>query len=165
MNLTLRKEIINHTFKTFGLFNDIQNINMFEKLNTEKFLIDKKIVFSTENQEFKRKIWAATSKIENSNINIVIADIAEDIAEFTIIIQLDNFFPYALRLSLDPEDSGSIHILVDNKTWVEASTMLQAKMLVGIESLSEIFLQWTRLDKYNDMYQILLNFLNFNEEE
>lgn len=168
MNLTLKKEIISHIFKTVGLFNDknIMKISMIGQLNSEDFLIDKKIAFETEDKkQIQNKIWATTVKIENSDVKILIADISEDIQEFTLILQMDSFVPCAMRLSMDEDDNGSMYINVENDKWIEATTTLQARMLVGVESLSELYLQWKKLDKYSDMYKSLVGFLNFYEQD
>lgn len=163
MNNSLKKEIILHIFKSIGLFNsDI--IGFMEKLNNDKFLLNKKLAFETEDKkQVDNNIWAASAKIENSDIKIIIADITEDIREFTLILQMDNFVPCAMRISEEQDDFGSIFLNVEDNKWVSASTLLQAKSLVGFESLSGIYLQWSKLEKYMDMYKLLVGFLNFYE--
>lgn len=167
MNLKLKHEIISHIFNTVGLFSDPDKmaISMIEPLNTNKFLLNKKIAFSEENgKRIENSLWAGTAKVENSVIKIIIADITEDIPEFTLIVQMDNFFPCAIRLSKEPEDLGSMYINIADNKWIDCSTTLQAKMLVGFESLTEIFLQWEKLDNYTDMYKSMIGFLNFYEQ-
>jgi len=169
MNLTLKHEIINHIFKTVGIFLDkeMMRISMLEPLNSDKFLLDKKLAFEAF-EGGKRKennLWAGTAKLEDSDIKIIIADITEDIPEFTLILQMDMFLPCAIRLSKDPEDLGSMHINIADNRWIEATTTLQAKMLVGFESLTEIYLQWEKLDNYTDMYKSMVGFLNFYEQD
>lgn len=168
MNNSLRREIILHIFKTIGIFadKDAMQVSMMEQLNGDKFLLQKKLAF--ENGEGNRKenrLWSASAKIENASINVIIADITEDIQEFTLIVRMDNFFPCAMRLSKDDADFGSMFVNVDGNKWIEASTNIQAKMLVGFESLSEIYLQWNRNDVYMDMYKAMVGFLNFYEVE
>jgi hypothetical protein len=168
MNNILKREIISHIYKVIGIYADenILKTSMLEPIVGDKFLLNKKIAFETEDKKQKQNnLWAATSRIESSYIKIMAADITEDISEFTIILQMDNFIPCAIRFSLDNEDTGSMFINVENNNWVEASTLMQAKMLVGIESLSEIYLQWERLDDYSSMYKLLVGFLNFYEQD
>lgn len=167
MNNILKKEIISHIFKCVGIFNN-ENLqtNMFEKINKDKFLLDKKIAFEEENGKQKlNNLWAATAKIENSNIKIIIADITEDISEFSLILQMDTFFPCAMRLSQDKEDFGAMYVNIQDNKWINATTAIQAKMLVGFESLFEIFLQWQKPNDYMDMYKIIIDFLNYLEQE
>jgi hypothetical protein len=168
MNLTLRKEIVLHIFRTLGIFADpiLNKLSMLEKLNDDKFLIDKKIAFETEDKkQIKNNLWAAKTKIEDSEIKIIIADITEDISEFALILQMDNFMPCAMRLSLEDDDYGSMYINVQDNKWIDTSSLIQAKILVGIESLSGIFSQWEKIDKYLDMYKLLIGFLNFYEQD
>lgn len=168
MNLVLRKEIILHIFRTFGVFADpaISQLSMVEKLNINKFLIDKKIAFETEDKkQIKNDLWAAKTKIEESEIKIIIADITEDIPEFALILQMDNFMPCAMRLSLEEGDFGSMYINIEDNKWIDASTVIQAKMLVGAESLLGLYIQWEKLDKYMDIYKTLIGFLNFYEQD
>jgi hypothetical protein len=167
MNNVLKREIILHIFKTVGVMADpeLMRISMMDQLNSEKFLLDKKIAFETEEKKVKENnLWAATAKIENSSIKIIIADITEDIFEFTLILQMDTFLPCAIRLSEDPEDFGSMYVNIQENKWIEATTSLQAKMLVGFESLTEIYLQWQKLDDYMDVYKSMIGFLNFWEQ-
>lgn len=165
MNLTLKKEIINHILKTIGLIDDkLSYIGMFEKLNSDQFLIDKKIIFELDGSKIEKQVWATNCKIDENYINIIIADISDDSKEYAFIIQMDNMIPYAIRLSDDPEDFGTMLIYAENN-WIEASTMLQAKMLLCIQSLSELYMKWERIDNYKEIYKLLINFLNFQEQE
>lgn len=165
MNITLRKEIISHIFHSLGIFDDPKNrFNIIEKLNSDKFLIDKKIAFETEDKkQIKNNLWAARTKIDNSEIKVMIADISEDIPECALIIQMDSFMPQAIRLSLDEDDYGDMFVCIQDNKWVNTSTIMQAKMLIGFESLIEMFAQWEKIDKYMDLYKILVGFLNFSE--
>lgn len=168
MNKTLRREIVLHMFKTAGVYADeeLMRISMMEKLDSEKFLLDKKIAFESEEGKVKENsLWAATAKIETSEIRIIIADITEDITEFALIVQMDTFQPCAIRLSADPDDTGSMLVNINDNRWIEASTQVQAKMLLGFESLSEIYLQWEKLDKYMDVYKSMVGFLNHYEQD
>jgi hypothetical protein len=165
MNINLRKEIISHIFYSIGIFDDLKNkFNIIEKLNSDKFLLDKKIAFETEDKkQIKNNLWAARTKIDNSEIKMMIADISEDVPEFALIIQMDSFMPQAIRLSLEEDDYGDMFVNIKENSWVNTSTREQAKMLIGFESLLEIFAGWNRLDKYMDLYKVLVGFLNFSE--
>jgi hypothetical protein len=161
MNNNLKKEIINHIFNQFGLFQENQIYN----LKDNKFLLDKKIIFEDDDKKvFESKIYASSVEIDKSNIKVIVADTSYIEKEYSVILRMDNFYPCGMRLSKDEDDFGTIMFQINNR-WMQASTLLQSKILVGIESLSEIFLQWNKLNNYNEMYNILINFLNFSEKE
>ena len=165
MNLMLKKQIISHIFKSLGIIGSTSN-SLIDNLTSEKFLIDKKMTFENEeNKKYENDIWAITTNVENSIVKIIIADITEDTKEFALILQMDNFMPSALRLSVDEDDIGTMMFLLEDNRWINSTTHLQAKILVGIESLSEIYCQWDRLDNYSDMYKFLIGFLNFYEQD
>jgi len=167
MNKNLKREIVIHILKTVGVLadEDIMRISMMEKINDEKFLLDKKIAFEGDGKVKENNLWAACTKIDASNIKIMVADITEDITEFALILQMDTFLPCAIRLSADQEDSGSMLVSIDNNRWVDATTHFQAKMLVGFEGLSETYLVWEKLDDYMDMYKSMVGFLNYCEQD
>lgn|SRR5271166_1574520 len=168
MNLPLKREIILHIFKTIGLFADETNtkIGFTESLVQDKFLIDKKIVFETDDQsKFENNIWSASAKVGESVIKIMIADIAQDTPEFAAIIQMNEYLPHALRLSDDKEDFGSISLNVKDATWIDVGTPIQAKLLAGTESLTEYFVEWKKTEDYSDIYKKMVMFLNFEEEK
>jgi hypothetical protein len=167
MNYTLQKEILKHIFKRFGVFLNEKEVQtgFIDNLLDDKYLTDKKIGFETEDKKkFSNNIYAATATANTAKLKVLIADIHEDIAEYTIIFQMDNLPAYALRLSFDEDDVGSNFINIKNGSWVESSMSVQAKFLYGIEGLSEIVLQWDKLNDFRDMYQLLIHFLNFYEK-
>jgi hypothetical protein len=168
MNNPLKREIILHILKSIGIFADPQmmKLSMMEKLNSNKFLLNKKLAFETEDEKTKESnLYCATAKIESSNIKIIIADISEDLEEVALIIQMDIMNAYAIRLSADSDDFGSMYVNVNGEHWVAAPLIQQAKMLVGFESLLELFLVWEKLDDYKEMYKTMVGFLNFYEAQ
>jgi hypothetical protein len=95
-------------------------------------------------------------------IKVMIADIIDEIPEYAIIMQMDNFPSIAMRLSLEDDDYGTMTFHIENK-WIEIGTSAQARVLMGIENLSEIFAAWERMIDYKDMYSVLISFLNYVE--
>lgn len=166
MNNKLKKEIILNIFNIFGVFREKTNFSsstLMEPLVGEKFLIDKKLAFENDDGTKKENnIFTAKTKIDQNIIKIMIADIIDDIGEYAIIMQMDNFPSIAFRLSLDEDDFGTIAFLIDNK-WIEVGTSAQARILMGVENLSEIFCMWEKMSEYDEMYKILINFLNYVE--
>jgi len=165
MNNNLKKEIILNIFNVMGVFRDKTNFSastLNEPLIEEKFLLSKKLGFETEDGKRENPIFAAMTKIENNVIKIMIADIIDEIPEYAIIMQMDNFPSIAMRLSLDDEDFGTIAFLVDDH-WIEIGTNAQARILMGVENLSEIFCMWEKMTSYDDMYKVLVSFVNYVE--
>src|SRR6266850_1193021 len=66
-------------------------------------------------------------------INIMVADIKEEIEEFILIIKMDDLPFHALRLSKDTDDFGAFCLNIDDNKWINAGTAIQAKVLSGIE--------------------------------
>ena len=164
MNKSLQKEIILHIFKRFRIFNDKNEIQtgFIDELLDIKFLINKKLFFELDGKKYQKNLWASQLKIDKSNIKILIADIQEVNPEFTLLIQMDNLPVYSLRISNDEEDYGSFYINTNEK-WIEAPILVQAKFLCGVEGLSEVLVAWEPLTDYKFMYDMLIDFLNFNE--
>ena len=77
-------------------------------------------------------------------------------------MQMDNFPSIAMRFSLDDKDFGTIAFLIDDK-WVEIGTSAQARILMGVENLSEIFCTWEMMTDYGNMYKVLISFVNYVE--
>jgi hypothetical protein len=168
MNNTLKKEIITHILKTIGVIADQQTfqLSMMEKLNSNKFLLDKKLAFENEDgKSTNGNLYAATAKVENSNVNIMIADITDEIKEVALIISMDTMSACAIRISADEDDFGSMFMNIEGEHWIAAPTIQQAKTLICFESLPQLFLQWEKLEDYGSIYKSMVGFLNFYEEQ
>jgi hypothetical protein len=167
LNLPLQKEILLHIFKSLGIFvSDEQFRSGFiESLTSEKFLLAKKLAFETEDKEkHKNDIWSSFAKVGESTIKVIVADISDGCPEYAALVQMDNFSPYAVRLSLDNDDSGTISVNVGDTDWADANVLVQARLLSGIESLAELLVEWKKLDEFEPLYRKLIMFLNYQEE-
>lgn len=166
MNIKLKKEIILNIFNVMGVFRDKTNFSastLMEPLIDKKFLLDKKLAFENEDgSKRENAIFAATTKIEGNVIKVMIADIIDNIPEYAILMQMDSFPSIALRFSMEEDDFGTIAFLVENQ-WIEVGTSAQARILMGIENLSEIFTTWEKMTDYESMYEVLINFVNYVE--
>jgi hypothetical protein len=108
-------------------------------------------------------VWGGSCEIGKTVVQVLVADTKDDIAEFTILVRADKMTTYAVRLSADVEDSGdiSVHIEHAGKTrWLEANAVAQAKCLIGVESLSEQFLEWKKLPDHKEMFGLLIEILS-----
>lgn len=166
MNTALRKEIALHILKSFGFFsNDLSYKGFIEPLNSDKFLLNKKIVFEAEDEEKQeRSVWAASAKVNSSVVKILAADLNDGYAEYVLAIQLDSYPPCVVQSSLEEEDTGSFAFKVENK-WVDAGSLMQAKILVGVESLSELYVKWEKLSNFAELYGLIIEFLNKNVDQ
>lgn len=165
MNETLKKEIINHIFNKFGLLNrEESNILKFrEGPLSKKFLLDQKLTFEIENNKYSNSIWSGETDVEGARVQFIIGDLTEEVPEYSLLLQLDSFPPYAARISLDPEDAGSLFFRAEGQ-WVEASTLFQAKILVAVESLMELFVTWKKNEDIAGIHANLIDFLKFESD-
>ena len=165
MNDHLKREIVKNIFNVVGVLrgNMYAGSSLIAAINSNEFLIDKKLVFDNEDGERKgASIWAAIGKIDKNEIKLILTDIGDEVEEFALIVKMDNYYSCALRLSLDEADFGSMFFHVGDK-WVAMGTSHQAKILVGVENLAEIFVLWEKMENWKDMYKELIGFLNFEE--
>lgn len=164
MNNILKKHIINHIFEIMGLLKNGKNIKYLDNLLSDKFLINKKISFQLDDENtLNCNIWAAQATVEQSAIKVLITNISDDNEEYVLFIQMDTFPPFCLQVSQDIEDNGSFMFCLDKDNWLDTSTLMQANVLAGIESVSELLPQWNAIKDYEIEYQFLLSFLNFKD--
>lgn len=160
MNETLKKEIINHIFNKFGLLTreEVTSLRKKEGPLSNKFLSDQKISFEVEGKEYSNNVWSGEADIDGSRVQFIIGDLTEEVPEYSLLLQLDTFPPYAARISLDPEDSGSLFFKIEER-WIEASTLFQAKILVAVESLMDIYVTWDKNSNIENIHKDLIDFL------
>lgn len=165
MNLTLKREIIKNILCIVGVLREKNYMgnSLLMPINNDECLIDKKLAFETEGGEKKKgSVWAAKAGVEKNEIKLMLADISVDAEEYALLVQMDAFSACAVRLSLDEDDYGSMFFRVEEK-WIDTSTSHQARILTGMENLTEIFVTWEKMENYTDMYKLLIDFLNFEE--
>jgi hypothetical protein len=161
MNEPLKKEIINHIFNKFGLLTSGEapaSTRKKDELFSNKFLSEHKISFEVEGKEYSNNVWSGETDIDGSRVQFIIGDLTEDVPEYSLLLQLDAFPPYAARISLDPEDTGSLYFKIDER-WIEASTLFQAKILVAVESLMDLYVTWDKNSNIESIHKDLIEFL------
>lgn len=154
--------IVKHIFKYFGVGNPT---GLFS-LQSEKFLIDKEVSIELEDGEVLQKhLWGVSGKIGTSTIQAILADITidPDEKEFILVFQLDDLSIYALKLYNLEKKLNQAYFAHNAETWVELSNLLIAKLLVGIEQLNELFIDYQPIGNYQDLYQHLISFMNYEE--
>lgn len=160
MNEALKKEIINHIFNKFGLLGREEGASLKAKDGplSNKFLSEHKISFEVEGKEYSNNVWSGEADIDGSRVQFIVGDLTEEVPEYSLLLQLDTFPPYAARISLDPEDSGSLFFKIDER-WIEASTLFQAKILVAVESLMDLYVTWDKNSNIESIHKDLIAFL------
>ena len=171
MNPRLTKEIARHIFDRYGLLTkQVQHgFGSLAVVTLDKYLLDKRLVFSdADDVEQVRKVWGASCEIGKTVVQTMVADTRDDIDEFTILVRADKLPTYAIQLSGDKDDSGQISYHIEHAGqahWIAASTVVQAKCLIGIESLVGQLLEWKIMVEYKDMFGLLIEFVRNGENE
>lgn len=156
--------IVKRIFEYFGIPNRYVGFTMQE----QPYMLKKEISIELEDGEVLQKnIWGIEGKISNSIIRALLADItvSSDFKEYILVFQLDNLTVYALKLEEGKEAVNRAFFAIngENKSWVELSNLLLAKLLVGVEQLNELFINYQPITNYQELYQYLINFLNYEE--
>lgn len=155
----ISNHIIQHIFKSWGI---PTTSGTFTLLSNE-FKLKKEISIELDNSEIiRRPIWGAQGQIGTSQIKLILSDLGVDSQEYVLICQLDNLSVYAFKLYAD-NDGNLAFVAHENDAWIELSNLLLARLLVGIEQINEIFVQYIPLGNYQDLYKYLISFVNYAE--
>lgn len=148
--------IISYLFECFGI---PKNAGRYSIMETDYRLKKELAVEMEDGEVIQRPLWGVVGQVGNSQVKILVTDltIAKD-REFILIFQLDDLTVYALRM----EDNAKAYMLHDDK-WIELSNLLLAKLLVGVEQLNELLVNWQTFTNYQDHYKYLVSFLNYME--
>lgn len=171
MNSRLRKEIARHIFDRFELLMKNPSMNNFGSLSgiiRDEFVLNDRLVFVDGDRRQEGKVWGVSCEIGKTVVQVLVADTKDDIGEFSILVQAGTLPTYAIRLSEDAEDNGliSFHLEYGGKArWLEANAVVQAKCLIGIESLTDQLIDWKKLTGHKDMFRLLIDFVGQNEDQ
>lgn len=147
--MNLSKEIILKILNNFGVFSKKSGI------------IDKQcklpiqFIFEYDDSTEKYDIWAGQLNInEKTVIKCLYSNFSnENYIEHNLIIGSDT--SYGLQLL---ENESSFKILQNNK-WINANTIMQAKVLIGSELILSHGLLWEKLSDYTTLYDNMLSFI------
>lgn len=162
MNNSLTQEIVKHVYKKLGLFGTFTN---FHSILDDKFLIDKKISFTDEDENLiENKIWISQLTYEDKKIRLLVANCSLDVdSEYCMIISIDNTPSFGCYLLSDQSESIISYLV--NEQWMTASTYLQATFLAGMEQLKETMGEWSKCKDHKDLYDSLLLFVKYCDGE
>lgn len=155
----MQTAVIKHIFEYFTSSN---NLSLFDKI----YLINKEFSIELDDGEIINKTLAGTiGKIPGSTIQILLADttIEDTEKEYIIIFQLDHLSVYALKYCESQPVNTKVYFLHNDTTWVELSNLLLARLLVGVEQLKELFVDYQPITNYQELYQSLIGFMNYEE--
>jgi hypothetical protein len=164
VNVKLRKEIARQIFDRFGLLSGKEAKSFgLSGVMREEFVLDRRLVFIDGDRRQEGKVWGGSCEIGKAIVQVLVADTKDDIAEFSILVRADKLITYAVRLSEDPEDTGDISFHIEHSgsnVWIEAHGVMQARCLLGVETLSGQFLEWKKLADYKEMFGLLIEFVS-----
>lgn len=160
MKYKLEREIINYILDGLGVYSPSRKLSIFDK----SFLLDKKINIEDEKPV---SIYGCQADIEGSQMRIMLTDLLEhedDYIEFYLIIKYANSPYYAFFLlnteSFTEEDSFALYS-VDGKMFDKNSISMSASLLLGMEQLKDIPIQWKKMSSYDDMYSCLISSIDY----
>lgn len=162
MNKKLRREICKHILSSFGAFATDPRREILIPL-----LLDKKLFFEMgETGEYHQtRLWSGSAKAEDSVVQFLLAELSNDSDEFAIVIQLDNYPPYIIRIDEYYDlDTGSFLVYASDQ-WIQASNLVQAKVLVAVETLFESLITWQKPNDTASLYAIMVSFLKHESEQ
>lgn len=155
----LSREIKNHIFDCFGVgYTNREKVRKLENINTEKYSLKNKIVLELEeNEKSENNVFGIEVAIDGSLLRIVYSNILDlETSTSILIIMFDNFPPFVL----DSDDE--INLYNDGKFY-KSNLFLQAKLLMGIEQLFDLPLLWNKINKSEDMFDILIGYINYKD--
>lgn len=161
----IEQVIIEYILNCFGISNsELQkSFSIFDP----KFKLKKQISIELDNNEsISKELWASSAKINNSILKILASDISvnSEEREYVVIFQLDELSCYALTMEIAENKICKGYYFYENNTWIPLSKLALAKLLVGIEQLQEVLINFETFDKYQELYQFFINFLNHAEQ-
>lgn len=155
----ISKAIVKHIFQYLSSPN-------YGSFFNQKYLISKEISIELDDNEIlNKKVWGMTGIVNNSIMKMLLTNVSidADCAEYIGIFQLDDLSIFAIKYC-EPDDSNNKAFFLHNgEAWVETSNLVLAKLLVGIEQIKELLIDYKPIDDYKELYQYLISFLNYDQ--
>lgn len=131
---------------------------------SDKSLIDKKLI--TEDEDGKKEehdIYVGEIKEGDNYLRGLLVDLSDSLSEFflsefLLIIQLNNFPIYSLRLVVDDIDNGQFLICSSGEQieFQELDVYAKALALAASEAIAHSGALWQPCEKYDDLYAVML---------
>lgn len=151
--MKLRHLIIQKIVKYFGV------LNVSSEARSKKFLLNKKVSIEFEDDiKEDRELYGAIGKIAKNTIRVLATQISA--TEYVCILQFDNLSIYAISVDTEKPDEDNVRVFI-NGNWVILSDLLLAKLLVGVEQLNEMFVEFLPITNFEELYEHLILFLNY----
>jgi hypothetical protein len=153
--------IVNRVFQYFGVPEANRDFSILAQPN----LLKKEITMELDDGEkIQKSIWGLEGKVSGSTIRAIVVDTTIDIdsKEYIMVFRLDDLSTYALKYEQSADGvKGLAYCAHTAAAWVELSNVLTAKMLVGIEQLNDLIVDYKPLTNYQELYGNLISFLNY----
>jgi hypothetical protein len=154
-------QIVKHIFGYFGVPVNPGAFSLF----TDKFLLQKELSIELEDGErLNKSVWASAGKIAGSTIKVMITNVSTSAEsdEYVMILQLDELSVYAMKFDSSELENNKSFVSYDDN-WIELSNLLLARLLVGVEQINELFVDYQPTSNYQELYHHLISFLNYEE--
>lgn len=171
MNKELTNQIIRHVYNCLGVKLPNKNNKNYSILQ-DKFLLNRKVSFEDGD---KKSVWGVNIKVEDeASLQILMADLSENsLPEFAMICRLTDspaygtYLSYQEYMSEEEEsclDRPFIAISVNEGSWSECNTYMQASFLCGMEKLKEISVPFSKIED-ESMVDSLIKFIEFYQDK
>lgn len=175
MNLSLLKEIVSHVMANFGIIpSEFVNHKKTDSLLSPKYLLDERMYFESEGEQFTGKTWGCQISVAASEVRVMLGEctLNKEFPEFAMVIASKDAPVYGLYLcynemSIHPGDSEP-HLAVSTnagKDWMNCTTFIQATFLAAMEQVRDLKLPWVKVGEHKDLYQALLSFTNYHHAQ
>ena len=168
MNKDLLLAIVKHVFAGFFIIPaDFIDFHKTKSLMSKDFLLSENIISRLEDQELSHKVWGCHISVSTKDMIVLLADctVDKEYPEYAMFVQLTGGPAYGLYLVNNEEDPSAFMALsIDNKSWLECRTHLQASFLVGMENIKHEYLTQEKCANYKAQFDSFLSFIKFYEE-
>ena len=122
-------------------------------ISSDQFRLKKKVSIDFEDGKEEFSLFGAEGS-GAGRIKILSGEVdGQSVSAF----QIDDLNIYLISWE---KDSSNISVLYEKK-WVSISPLLFAKFLAGVEFLKENIIDWHILKDYDNLYQHLISYLNY----
>jgi hypothetical protein len=168
LNQDLQTAIVNHILSCFAVIpSNFINLHSSLSLMSPEFLLKDKLQFDNGQKIIANKIWGCQLSVASQEIKILLGDCSsylEDEIEFVMVVQAKDMPAYGLYLVIDGMDyhESLIACSLDNKSWIQCNTFLQATFLAAMEQVKDMGLSWKKLEQYTEQFQSMLSLIKFH---
>jgi hypothetical protein len=176
MNVKLQNNIVEHIFSSFAIFPSTYiNLNKSGSLKHPNYLLPEKIVFEEKNKIISNKVWGCQLTVSHQKIKVMLGNCSIDESEdhyreYALLVKPEGLPAYGLYVVWDKYELKTIETVlacsVDDESWMECNTYLQATFLAAMEQTRDLGMSWAPISfDSKEMHKILLSFIEFKLKE